>query len=633
MHKSNGQIPRLYSRKLARAWMVAAFFSVVVFAAGCQKDSEGNIQAEPTVEAKQLRTSSDEETKTDNEFQFHLEVEETASKEAVSTRALHFPRFTDISAQLNLSHTFYNGTTKRQLMIESTGGGAAWIDIDSDGLMDLYFPQGGETTPRRTQDRPGDQLFRQRSGQGFLNVTGLAGTTCFEYGQGVASADVNEDGFPDFIVTNVGPNVLFLNNGDGTFSESEDTAIREASLWSSSAAFGDVDSDGDLDLYVCNYCDYDPFDPKECLDELGVAAMCHPRNLQPQADHFFLNNGDGSFSRCEKQRGLYGPENRALCVAMLDLNHDGAIDIYVGNDTTANFFFQNDGQGYFSESAMGIGGGVSASGASQATMGIGVGDYDQNGFQDLCLTHFSGEYNTLYQNNGVGGLRDLSSLTGLRPITLPKLAFGVIMHDFNADGHQDLVFANGHIDPIHPDGDGYEMTSQVVSYDGDQWQDGSAEAGQFFQEKGVGRAIAAADFDQDGDTDLVLVRQNSATALLRNDSNPSNTIHLQLIGSGTNRNALGSYVSLELGNGDVLQEAIFCGESFCAANQLIAEFAIAEPLSEYSCRVTWPNGQEQTFALPQQLRKAILIQGHPTAYQPPPYASPFNGNRDAQRIP
>lgn len=576
-----------------------------LFAVGCGTTATPEAAPKQSAEIEGLHAEKTSEV----EFQFHLDIEDDLSSDNQSEVKLSFPRFSDVSSALGLRHVYDNGTSRRQLMTESTGGGAGWLDFDRDGLVDLCLPQGGEPTPQNVEERGSDQLYRQRPSGQFVDVAQLAGTTCFEYGQGISSADIDNDGFPDLLVTNVGRNRLFLNNGDGTFTESRDAAMQELNAWSTSAAFGDVDLDGDVDLYVCNYAQYDPFDAFECLDEQGDPSVCHPRNVPAAADDFFLNNGDGSFSKCDVERGLLGPDNRALCVVMLDFNRDGAMDIYVGNDTTANFLFLNDGAGYFTESALGMGGAVNATGASQASMGIGVGDFDRNGFQDLCLTHFTGEYNTLYQNNGPGGFRDLTSLSGLRNLTLSKLAFGVLMHDFNADGSEDLLFANGHIDPMHPDGDGYEMYPQVVSYDGRRWQDGSDAAGLPFQQKGVGRGLAAADFDNDGDTDVVLIRQNSPCLLLQNESNPENTLRIHLVGDTANRDALGTFVEMECGDEIIRQQAVCCGESFAVANQLVVEFAVPIDAAFRKCEVTWPGGQTQGFVIPSDLRTVVLMEG------------------------
>lgn len=584
-------------------WVVQLACLMMLCASGCTSKSEVETNSNPSRQAASS-TLTDHQPG-ESEAERAAGQTETAGQVA----GIVFPVFRDVAEDVGIDHVYRNGTSERQLMTEAMGGGAGWLDIDRDGLCDLFLPQAGETTPVDITVRGSDRLYRQSVGSQFQEVGEVAGTTCFEYGQGVASADVDNDGFPDLLVTNVGRNRLFLNNGDGTFSECNDVSMTEQESWSTSAAFGDVDLDGDVDLYVCNYADYDPNDPFECLGGDGKPIICHPSHLPPAADDFFLNNGDGSFTKCESDRGLVGPGNRALCVVMLDFDRDGAVDIYVGNDTTANFLFTNDGTGHFSDSALGMGAAVSAKGDSQASMGVGVGDFDLNGFQDLCVTHFTGEYNTLYQNNGTAGFRDLTSSSGLRTLTLSKLAFGVLMQDFNADGTEDLFFANGNIDPINPAGDGYEMYPQIVSYDGRRWHDGSKLAGLPFREKCVGRGLAAADFDNDGDTDIVLVRQNAKCRLLQNDSNPKNTLRLFLVGTTSNRDALGTYVTMDFGDAEIHQQALFCGESFAVANQLVVEFAVPVGATKRQCRVDWPNGQIQEFELSDAVRTAVLVEG------------------------
>lgn len=585
-------------------WAIAG----IVFCCGCGESGQ-----QPDDSGQETGNETSRET-TGLEFEFDL-PDDSDPSDGDLIQDLSFPTFHDISRERGVDHTYRNGTSSRQLMTESTGAGAGWLDFDCDGQIDLCLPQGGEPTPDRIQQRGADRLFRQRPDGVFQEVADLAGTVCFEYGQGVTSADFNEDGFPDLLVTNVGPNLMLSNNGDGTFSSLGDDSLPPATSWSTSAAFGDVDQDGDLDLYICNYADYAPHQPIECLDDAGKPSICHPRNVPAALDQFYLNNSDGTFTECALERGLHGPDNRALCLVMLDLNRDGSLDIYVGNDTTANFLFLNDGSGFFTESALGMGGAVNATGASQASMGIAVGDFDRNGFQDLCLTHFSGEYNTLYQNNGPGGFRDFTSLSGLRSLTLPKLAFGAVMHDFNGDGHEDLLFANGHIDPVNPDGDGYEMKPQVLSFNGQRWVDGSDSAGAVFQEPGVGRGIAIADIDGDGDSDAAYVRQNSPVMLLENTSDPGNTIRLGLIGTECNRNALGSYVAIDWGNGMLHEQALFCGESYASANQHVVEFARPAQTAVGAGTVKWPDGSEQTFQVTAALAELELIQGHSDLFE------------------
>src|SRR5262249_9175396 len=202
-------------------------------------------------------------------------------------------------------------------------------------------------------------------------------------------------------------------------------------LWSTSAAWADLDLDGDLDLYVCNYVDYDLRHPRLCQNSRGRLATCHPNQMDPVPDAWYLNLGDGTFQTAASQRGLSGPGNKALGVAIADFNNDGWPDVFVANDTTANFLFINDGHAQFRESAVLLGCAVNTNGSPQANMGIAVGDYDRNGWLDLYITHFTNEWNTLYRNRGSEGFQDISALVGLVPPQLDKLGFGTVMADFN----------------------------------------------------------------------------------------------------------------------------------------------------------------------------------------------------------
>lgn len=520
-----------------------------------------------------------------------------------------FPVFRNIAAAAGVVHVYDNGTTVKQLMTDSTGGGAGWLDFDLDTLPDLYLPQGGAADAQDTLLREPDSLYRQTASSEFYDVAAMAGVECREYGQGIGVADFNNDGFPDLLVTNVGENWLLINNGDGTFSRDVDSAISTARLWSSSCAWGDVDHDGDVDVYVCNYAKYDPYDPIECKDEEGVDTVCHPRHTPPEPDHFFLNNGDGQFTRADRECQLFGDGNRGLGVVIADLDRNGWQDIYVANDTTANFVFLNNGEADFQESALGFGGAVSAQGRTQASMGIAVGDYDGNGFLDICLTHFSGEPNTLYQNLGGGGLNDVSALTGLRSLTLSKLAFGAVMHDFDANGRQEMIFANGHIDPLHPDGDGYEIEPQMLTWTGERWIEWAPVTDGPFSFKAVGRGVALADFDTDGDTDLYIANQNSPGLLLTNESVCGPQVRLRLIGTNSPRDGTGAVVSLMQGDVKLPDVELINGYSFASAHENVLTQAVPSADEPLKGTVAWTSGRMQTITLMPSTATVTIIEG------------------------
>ncbi len=513
--------------------------------------------------------------------------EDPAQQAAVT----EFPTFVDVSHSLGVDFTYDNGASSKALMVESTGGGCGWIDFDHDGRLDLYLTQGGDPCGE-TGLR--DAVYRQTLSGQFVECRLQTGIDDAGYGHGVGVADFDNDGFDDVFVANVGRNRLFKNLGDGTFGDVTDDMVGGRDVWSSSVAWGDVDRDGDLDIYVCNYSIYDPRNPIECLDKDGIASICHPRNVEPEPDEFFINNGDGRFTESSHEMGLYGEGNKGLGVVVADLTGDLWPDIYIANDTTANFFFVNDGTGKtFKESSLFLGGGYCATGEAQASMGIAFGDYDKNGFPDLFLTHFTGEHNTLYSNLGPQGLQDVSGLVGLRQPSLSKLAFGTVMSDFNLDGSMDLFVTNGHIDPRYFDGEGYEMTPQVFSFDGQQWHEQPAVEGDFLSRKAVGRAVGSADYDVDGDLDLCVVHHNSPTAILRNESTLGTGLRLALIGRTSNRSALQAQVRVTGSDNVPLAQEVVSGTSFGAAHDRTLFFGMGKTIGPWKVEISWPSGLSQ----------------------------------------
>ena len=500
--------------------------------------------------------------------------------------------FEPVANELGVSHVYDTGAKGQLLMVESTGAGLGWIDLDLDGALDLYLVQGGDPTLRDLSANLSDQVFRGQNGK-MKAVTVLTGIDDRAYSQGVAVGDFDNDGFPDLYVTNVGQNTLFRNCGDGTFRKVSSAGVTASRVWSSSAAWGDIDLDGDLDLYVCNYLRYDPYDPFPCEKD-GKPAMCHPFQIEHWPDEFYENLGNGMFRECAKAKGLFGDGNKALGVIVSDLSGDGWPDIYVANDTTANFYFINQKNGVFSESSSQLGGALNASGAMQASMGIAAGDYDRSGTTDLLLTHFTGESNTLYQNLSDLGLFDVTGRTGLLPITDPKLGFGTVMADFDANGQMELMIANGHIDSSNADGDGFMQHAQLLSFDGQRWKDIGAEPSEYFARKHVGRGVALGDFDGDGDPDLAVGHQNESAEILRNTSDGGHWLKVVPIARDSNRSALHVSGVVEV-DGEKWYSGLHGGTSFCSSHEKALFFGLGEEESAATIRLTWPNGRESVL--------------------------------------
>ncbi|RPH77035.1 MAG: CRTAC1 family protein, partial [Planctomycetaceae bacterium] len=500
----------------------------------------------------------------------------------------------DVREALGIDHVYQNGDTGRLLMVESIGGGGGWLDYDGDQRWDIYLGQGGDPVRSGMPDQPSDRLVRQLPDGRFEDVTAAAGIVETRYGQGVAVGDFDDDGFDDVYVTNVGRNTLWRNQGDGTFLDVTMAAGVGDERWSSSAAWGDLDGDGDLDLYVANYCDFDVHNPRDCSKD-GKPHICHPLDVPPVPDECYMNQGDGTFTAEATTRGLRGEGGRALGVVIADLDNDGDSDVYVANDMTANFLFVNDGKGQFRESGILLGCAVDRNGAPQASMGVACGDYDGNGFLDLYCTHFQFDYNTLYQNLGPSGMRDITGLVGLVAPTMPLLAFGTVMHDFDRNGRQELFVVNGHVERTQVRGTTvFEMEPQLFAYDGKRFHDCSKMAGDYFREKRLGRAVASCDFDDDGDLDLLVVNQNAQVALLRNDSAGQHGIAFRFRGRTSNRRGVGTRVTSGVDGRRRMQE--WCGgTSYAAPHQPDLIFGLGEITSNVRAMVRWPSGREQTL--------------------------------------
>lgn len=501
-------------------------------------------------------------------------------------------RLTDVSEEFGVSFTYENGEAGRALMVEATGGGVAWFDFDCDGKLDLFLNQGGNPTSQGDRDRPKDRLFRGVGSGPFEDVGAGPCIDDGEYSQGVTIGDFDNDGFDDVYSTGTRHNTLFRNQGDGTFVDITKSAGVDTKLWSTSGAWGDLDGDGDLDLYVCTYVNYDADHPLPCRrTESGALAVCHPKDVDPVRDECYENLGDGTFQAVSHQWKLEGPNNRALGVVIADLNNDRLPDIFVANDTTANFLFVNRGQNQFEESAALLGCAVSATGMTQANMGIAVGDYDDNGYLDLYVTHFTGEWNTMYRNLGPQGFQDRTAVLGLVEPTLAKLGFGTVMADFDQDGNVELFVANGHIERIKDLGD-YEMVPQLFTKAGPRFRECGPEAGDYFLRKVVGRGVAMGDFDRDGDWDLAISHQNSSTTILRNDSRRGHWLKVKGIGRASSRTPIGLRITATQAGRRMMQELVG-GGSYCATNESALIFGFGSASESCQLEVQWPSGKTQ----------------------------------------
>jgi hypothetical protein len=469
------------------------------------------------------------------------------------------PHYRNVAAERGFTRENRFGSAAKKLITETTGSGAAFFDYDGDGFVDLYVVNG-QTLEEAASGNGGvpDQLFRNTGRGEFVDVTDEAGVGDRGWGGGAAAADYDNDGDIDLLVTNYREDSFYRNNGDGTFTEIAKEAGVSDPRWGASAAFGDVDGDGFLDLYVANYIAFDEslldkLDPKFCVWR-GVAVMCGPNGLPGEVDALYRNRGDGTFEDITRAAGVHDPEGKGLGVTFVDIDDDGHSDIYVANDSTPNYLYRNDGTGKFTDIALMAGVALSMYGKPQAGMGADAGDFDSDGLPDLIVTTFQGDYNALRRNEGQGLFTDMSDVAGITAPSFEKLGWGVRFVDVNWDGHLDLFVVNGHVYP-EVDGAGigesYRQQNQVFlnlpDPAGARFEEVTADAGPGLAELHSGRGLAFADIDGDGDLDVYVNNMSDVPTLLVDEAKHGNRwLRLTLVGTRTNRDALGVPLSLEV---------------------------------------------------------------------------------------
>ncbi len=399
-------------------------------------------------------------------------------------------------------------------------GGVALLDFDGDGWLDVYVLQGGPFPPVGSPPAFGDRLFHNKGDGQFEDVTVQSGLAQLGggYGHGVAVGDYDNDGRPDLLITRWRSYALFHNLGKGRFEDVTDrSGLGGERDWPTSAAWADLDQDGDLDLYVCHYVAYDPATAPTCQFPTNPErTYCDPRTFASLSDHVFRNDG-GRFVNVTEPAGIVDRQGRGLGVVAADLDDDGLIDLFVANDTTANYFFRNQGKFRFLEQGTESGLAANESGGYLAGMGVACADFDGDGRLDVAVTNFFGESTTLYHSHGNGIFSDRTAAAGLASPTRFVLGFGLVALDANNDGRVDLAQANGHVGDYRPSTP-YEMPAQLFLGDGSgKFVNASARAGVPWQVRRLARGLAAGDIDNDGRIDLLLVAENLPLVLLHNE--------------------------------------------------------------------------------------------------------------------
>lgn len=503
------------------------------------------------------------------------------------------PRFTLLPGAAGIDLAMTSGRMPSREIAEVNGGGVALFDYDRDGDLDVFLANGA--TLEATEQGPGSRLYANRGDGTFEDVTAKSGIDLRRWATGVAVGDYDGDGWDDLYVACFGRNVL-LRNQEATSGRRfvDVTAIAGVGdpAWSTSAAFGDLDGDGDLDLFVVNYLEFDPLRPPGRASFKGVPVMAGPRGLRAQPDTLYENRGDGTFLDVSATAGARVADglDYGLVTLILDFDGDGLSDIFVGNDSTPNQLYRNLGALRFENIAESAGVAVSDQGLAQATMGLAVADVDGNGRPDLFNTAFSDDTNTLRLNLGSALFADRSAQFGLAAVSRPFLSWGCGFYDFDLDGDEDLFVTNGH---VYPEMDGAQFAASwaqeplLFERRGPRFERATA-AGEWQSRRAHGRAVAFGDLDGDRDVDILMTTLNGAPWVLRNDASPGRGLAIELRAPAPNGHAYGSVVELETPAG-VARRWITGGGSFQSVDEPVAYFALARG-ARATLRVHWPDG-------------------------------------------
>jgi len=522
--------------------------------------------------------------------------------------------FSDISAEAGLVFHHFTGATGEYFMPEIMGAGAALLDFDGDGDLDIYLIQGTVLAPGKGIDRalfpppagwkPGNRLFRNEvvpSGSlRFTDVTERAGVGHEGYGMGAAVGDYDNDGYPDLYVTNFGSNVLYHNNGDDTFTDVTLAAQVDDVRWSTSAAFLDFDSDGDLDLFCANYVDFTVKGNKQCHAATGERDYCTPKAYAPAPARLFRNEGDGRFLDVTDAAGVGLSVGPGLGVACADYNDDGWVDIYVANDGAANHLWLNQGDGVFAESGAWSDVAYGGNGQAQAGMGVALDDFDGDGDEDLLITNLTEEGAVLYHNEGRGIFLDATVQAGLLQATFASTGFGAVWCDDDNDGIPDLFLANGGVAIVESERGNrypYAQRNQVLlNAGGGRLRDVTQAAGPAFKLSEVSRGAACGDIDNDGDLDLLVTNNNGPVRLLRNDAGSRrHWLEVRLVGVKSNRQAIGARAAVLRTGRRPLWKRVHSDSSYLTAGDTRVHFGLGDRPDLEAVWVRWPDGSTEVF--------------------------------------
>jgi len=509
--------------------------------------------------------------------------------------------FTDVTAEAGIHFKHNSGAFGQKYLPETMGSGVCVLDYDNDGWQDILFVNGMDWPGHHTHTSYPALYHNEHNGT-FKDVTKEAGLAVEMYGMGCAVGDYDNDGREDIYITALDGNRLFHNQGNGKFVDvTRKAGVRDGGF-STGAIWFDYDNDGKLDLYVSHYVEWSIAADQTCALDGKHKSYCTPELYKGQSATLYRNLGNGRFEDVTKKAGLYDPTSKSLGVALVDFDNDGWLDLLVANDTQPNKLYRNNHNGTFTESAVTAGVAYSDAGKARAGMGVDSADYDLSGRPGLLIGNFANESLALYHNDGDGLFSDHSVASGIASPSATSLTFGTFFFDYDLDGLPDIFAANGHvaddIGVIQPTIHYAEPLLLFRNRGNGKYEDMSQKAGSALEQPIVARGAAYADFDNDGDLDVVVSTNNGLAKLLRNDNgNQNDVLRVKAVGTRSNRDAIGAKVTVTTSSGQRLWQMVHDGSSYLSQSELPLTFGLGRPGSNptVSLQIVWPSGKKESF--------------------------------------